>query len=167
MLNVVMLRGVAGNVFSTGLDALSLKLQSLPNVDYVVVSPYTDWAGWLKHSENWKDPTVWIGHSFGANAITKIATKTNKKIPLLVTVDTSPWFSFQLFQAGPYNIPSNVDKVINFKQNSSLFIRGQDLKRTDGSSRNIENILVNTIHANIDDNLSVHKKIIEEINKLN
>lgn len=167
MLNVVMLRGVAGNVFSTGLDALSLKLQSLPNVDYVVVSPYTDWAGWLKHSESWKDPTVWIGHSFGANAITKIANKTSKKIPLLVTVDTSPWFSFQLLQAGPYAIPDNVAKVVNFKQNKSLFIRGQDLKRTDGSSRNIENILVDSIHANVDDEVSVHDKIIKEINKLN
>ena len=166
MLNVVLLRGVAGNIFSTGLDALSLKLAKLPNVDYTVVSPYTDWNGWLKHSETWKDPTVFIGHSFGANAVTKIANLTKNKLPLLISVDPSPWPSFQLLQIGPMGIPSNVKKALNFYQKQNLFIHGQKLSRWDGSQDNIENVEIKTVHINMDDDATVHTKIINEITKL-
>lgn len=165
--NVILMRGLMGDIYSRGMDVLGSKLAKLPNVDYVTVEGYTSWRDILARIPKFKDRTVIGGHSFGANAATIIGSKLDGKvnIPLLVSVDPSPYWSWGLLQSGPSAVTMNVKKVINQYQTSGLIGR-QKLWRPLGTQTDIENIAVSSSHTEIDDLKLVHDKIIAAVSAL-
>ena len=165
--NVILMRGLAGSLYSRGLDALGSKLAKLPNVDYVTVEGYEAWRSILARIPHFKDPTVIGGHSFGINAATKIAAALDGKvnIPLILGIDPSQYWSWGLLQSGPSLITPNVKKVVNQYQTSGLIGR-QVLRRVNGSLASIQNLPVNSSHTAIDDLDLVHKTAIEAVKAL-
>lgn len=161
-INVVLLRGLLGNVYSRGMDSLGAKLAKLSGVDYVTVEDYTSWRSVRDRIAKWKDPTVLIGHSYGSNAVTKIAAALSPKvkIPLIVSVDPSQWFSVWLMQFGPSRIGENVALAINYYQ------QGFPIGNVKLSGSNVRNIPVNTTHIQIDDLPLVHDAAIAEVKKV-
>lgn len=164
--NVVIGRGLLGNIYSKGMDALGAKVAKIPGVDYVMVEDYTNWRSTRDRIAKWKDPTIIGGHSFYGNAATIIAESLPKvKFPLLFTVDPSPYWSWSLWQSGPSLISPNVARALNMYQNSGLIGR-QRLTRPEGDETNITNWPVNSSHTAIDDLEIVHNAIIAEIRKV-
>lgn len=161
--NVVLQRGLLGNAYSKGMDALGAKLAKVPGVDYVSVEDYSNWRSVRDRVARWNDPTILIGHSFGANAATKIATQVSKEIPLIVSFDASPYWSWWLLQRGWSYIAPNVKHVVNFFQ-YGLPIGNQQLTRNrSGDVTGIENIVVDTTHTDIDDMEILHQRAINEV----
>lgn len=161
-INVVLLRGLIGNVYSRGMDTLGAKLAKLPGVDYVTVEDYTSWRSVRDRIAKWKDPTVIGGHSFGSNAATVIANALpNVKIPLILSVDPSQYWSFWLFRFGPMAVPPNVAATLNQYQSRDAVIGNVRL-----SGRNVQNVLVNSSHIDIDDLPLVHDAAIAEVKKI-
>ena len=166
--NVILMRGLAGNIYSRGMDSLGSKLAKLPNVDYITVEDYGSWRSIRDRITKFKDPTVIGGHSFGDNAATMIAAALDGKvnIPLLVGVDPSPYWSWGLWQSGPSALTPNVKKAINLYQNNGLIGR-QKLYLASGNKKTaLQNILVESTHTEIDDNELVHKTIIDAVKAL-
>lgn len=165
--NVLLLRGLAGNYYSTGLDGLALKLKHVPGVDYVATSGYGSWKVWAAQLSHWRDPTILVGHSFGANAMLRIARDyPNIKFPLLISFDTSGHCSFIVGQCGPGYVPANVSRVQNFYQTNGWLIRGQPLYRKDNTSTNIINTRVEASHTDIEDNAALHDLAINEVKRI-
>lgn len=168
MLNVILLRGLAGNIYSTGLDDLARELNKLNNVDYVVVSPYTDWRQWAQRIAKWKDPTVLVGHSYGVAGICGIARTSGVQVPLLVSFDPSQysWMALSLWGSGGNTVPNNVGLAYNFYQDSGLIGR-QVLLRDDMDVSKVHNTLIeNTSHGNIEDIDELQVKVIKLIRDL-
>ena len=165
--NVILMRGLMGDHYSRGMDVLGSKLAKLPNVDYITVEGYEAWRSIMDRITRFKDPTVIGGHSFGANAATKIAAALvgKKNIPLLLSVDASQYWAWRLMQSGPSLITPNVKKVVNQYQTSGLIGR-QVLRRVNGSLASIQNLPVNSSHTAIDDLDLVHKTAIEAVKAL-
>lgn len=165
--NVVLMRGLAGNVYSRGMDALGAKLAKLPGVDYVSVEDYGSFASIEKRIMRYRDPTILIGHSFGANAATIIGEELQYvvNIPLIITFDPSQHWSWRLFQSGPSYLFSNTARAVNFYQPGGL-IGDQKLFRAQGSTTDIVNKLIATSHTEIDDLPTLHEEAIEEVKKV-
>ena len=91
--NVVLMRGLLGRRYSRGMDRLGARIAKLPGVDYIAVEDYSAWRSVRDRVALWRDPTVIGGHSFGANASTIIARalRGSTQIPLLLSVDPSPY----------------------------------------------------------------------------
>lgn len=157
MINVVLLRGLLGHRYSRGMDSLGAKLAKLPNVDYVTVEDYTQWRRIAQMVSLWADPTVLIGHSFGANAATLIARRI-KSVPLLVAVDPSQHFSLNLMRFGPAPLSKSVQQCLNFYQASGLIGRVQ--------IGGADNIRIAASHVSIDDRTEVHDAVIEAVKEL-
>src|SRR3990167_11281900 len=164
--NVILARGLAGAVYSTGLDILALELRKLPQVDYVIVVQYTDWRRVGDRIKNFRDDTVLVGHSFGVTAMLGAARRASSKFfPLAIMFDPSQWWrqSFSLWGSGGKTVPINVKRVVNFYQGGGMIGR-QELARDDGTEHEILNQLVpDTSHADIDDRRDLHEKAITEI----
>ena len=161
--NVILMRGLAGNIYSRGMDALGAKLAKLPNVDYVTVEEYGSWKSIRDRIARFRDPTVVGGHSFGANAATIIAEQLHSRgvrFPLLLSIDPSPYWSWSLWQSGPSRIGNNVLKTVNMYQTSGLIGR-QTLVGV-----NVSNVVVESSHTEIDDLALVHDRAIQEVQKL-
>ena len=159
--NVVLMRGLLGWYYSRGMDELGSKLAKLENVDYVTVEDYYRWRNIRKRLNAWMQPTVLIGHSFGANAAVKIANKLRKDTPLVVTVDPSQFFSVTLLSSGVEKPSNKIKKLLNFYQTRST------IGSVEIAGDQVENIEVKDAnHVSIDDKRSVHERIIEEISKL-
>jgi hypothetical protein len=165
--NVILMRGLAGAIYSRGMDALGAKLAKLPNVDYITVEEYGSWRTIRDRIPKFKDPTVIGGHSFGANAAVRVGRELDGKvnIPLLVSVDPSQYWSWKLLSSGPGAVSMNVKHVLNQYQTGG-FIGRQTLWRESGSNYQIKNLAVEDSHTGIDDNEMVHKTIIEAVKAL-
>lgn len=167
--NVVLLRGLLGRRYSRGMDRLSARIARMPGIDYTTVEDYTSWRAVRDRISVWRDPTVIGGHSFGANASTIIAKalKDRVEIPLLLSVDPSPYWSFWLWQFGPSRVAANVRRAVNFYQPHGVIGR-QQLAAAPGTSTVVENTLVeDASHVSIDDNVAlVHDPIVDAIAKV-
>lgn len=165
--NVILMRGLAGNIYSRGMDALGSKLAKLKNVDYITVEDYKSWRSIRDRISKFKDPTVIGGHSFGANAAVRIGRELDGRvnIPLLVSVDPSPYWSWSLLSSGSGAVSMNVQQVLNQYQTSGLIGR-QKLWRESGSNDRIKNIAVESSHTEIDDLPLVHDAIIAAVKSL-
>ena len=156
-INVILMRGLLGRHYSRGIDRLGARIAKLPGVDFVSVEDYSAWRSVRDRVAAWRDPTIIGGHSFGANASTKIAKalKGRVEIPLILSVDPSPYWSFFLWQFGPSRVSGNVARALNFYQPHGWIGRQQlDLAR--GSSAAIENIeITSASHASIDDHVTL------------
>jgi hypothetical protein len=165
-INVVLGRGLLGNVYSRGMDALGAKVAKIEGVDYATVEDYTNWRSTRDRIARWKDPTIIGGHSFYANAATIITESLPKiEFPFIFTVDPSPYWSWSLWQSGPSPISKNVKSALNLYQNNGLIGR-QTIARPGGGTNGIVNWPVNSTHTAIDDLELVHNAIISEIRKV-
>jgi len=148
------------------MDRLGARLAKLPGIDYVTVEDYTAWRSVRNRVAAWRDPTIIGGHSFGANACTVIAKELRgvAEIPLIVSVDPSPYWSFFLLQFGPSRVAHNVGRAVNFYQPHGVIGR-QNLERGPGSATIIDNIVVEpSTHLNIDDDVElVHNPAVDAI----
>ena len=167
--NVILMRGLLGERYSRGMDRLGARLAKTPGVDYVTVEDYASWRSVRDRVSAWRDPTIIGGHSFGANASTVIAKalRGRAEIPLIVSVDPSPYWSFFLWQFGPSRVSHNVGRVVNFFQPHGVIGR-QRLEPAPGSAAEIENIVVEeSSHVTIDDHVElVHDPAVEAVTKV-
>lgn len=167
--NVILMRGLLGEHYSRGMDRLGARLAKVPGVDYVSVEDYASWRSVRDRIGAWRDPTIIGGHSFGANASTIIAKalRGRAEIPLIITVDPSPYWSFYLWQFGPSRIAYNVHRLVNFYQPHGVIGR-QRLEPAPGSATTIENIVVeDATHGSIDDHVElVHDPAVDEVVKV-
>lgn len=162
-INVILMRGLLGKVYSRGMDVLGAKLAKLPGVDYVSVEDYGSWRSIRNRITKWKDPTIVGGHSFGANAATIIAEALpNIQFPMILSFDPSQYWSWGLWQSGPSYVGQNVGRVVNYYQNG-VPIGFQKLETGD---TDILNRLVATSHTEIDDVPELHDAAIAEIKKV-
>src|SRR5512134_3816122 len=92
MMKVILLRGFSGQLFSTGMDRLSEKInKEFPDID-VMCDGYEQWFKY--YDKIWSGNFVLIGHSFGALACYKIISLLpTKSFPLVVSFDYSPYYS--------------------------------------------------------------------------
>lgn len=161
--NVVLMRGLLGEVYSKGMDTLGAKLAKLPNVDYVTVEDYANWRSIRDRLTRWRDKSIIGGHSFGANAATIIAESLPKlPIPMLLSFDPSQYWSWRLFQKGPSFVPQSVGRVVNYYQNG--FPIGYQQLRT--GDNDLLNMRVETTHTEIDDIPMLHDLAIKEVQKI-
>jgi pimeloyl-ACP methyl ester carboxylesterase len=159
------MRGLVGQRYSRGMDRLGARIAKISGVDYATVEDYDSWRSVRDRIAAWRDPTIIGGHSFGANASTVIARalRGRTEIPLIISVDPSPYWSFYLWQFGPSRV-TNVRRVVNFYQPHGVIGR-QLLEAAPGSAAVIENIVVeDSSHATIDDHVErVHDPAVEAI----
>jgi hypothetical protein len=167
--NVILIRGMLGAYYSRGMDRLGARLAKIPGIDYVSVEDYASWRSIRDRIAAWRDPTIICGHSFGANASTVIAKalRGRAEIPLIITVDPSPYWSFYLLRFGPSRVSYNVRRLVNFYQPHGPIGR-QRLEPAPGSATAIENIVVEgSTHVSIDDHVElVHDPAVDEVVKV-
>lgn len=166
MINVILFRGLAGNVYSTGLDVLAMDLKKIEGVDYVMVVPYTDYKMMAERLAGFKDPTVLIGHSYGVTSAIRMARMLpTTKFPALISFDPSQY----VFDSN--EVPGNITKVLNFYQKGRwpFGIGNQRLYRNNASQQitGITNEYVSGVtHASIEDHKPLHQKSIDKISKI-
>lgn len=152
------------NVFSTGLNTLSLDLRAkgVPNT----VMNYAGWMGPAATIEarNAKDrlrthPIVLIGHSFGADAaISMSAALGSKNIPVDLVV---------IFDATARQpVPANVRHLINFYSPTDGV--GKRLAPGRGFHGRLENINIDKFgkaidHLNIEKQAAFHRRVVQEV----
>ena len=153
--HIYLLKGFAG-VFSTGLDTLAEQLRSRGYS--ATVESYSD-ADSLgveaaKLQKSGKGPIVIIGHSLGADATIPMAEKMRQEgatVALIVT------FGPDYQQLAP----SNVARVINYYQGTSIIGRGRGFK---GTISNIDlDGAADVNHFNIEKIARLHAKVIGQI----
>jgi pimeloyl-ACP methyl ester carboxylesterase len=165
IMHVVIFRGFGGHVFSTGMDRLCEKL-SLEHIP-AVVTGYEQWAQVYTKLLTKPRPIVLIGHSFGALAAYKIVSSLpGQTFPLVVTFDYSPYYSGLVAHAPDGVVPDNVTKALNFYQDVDPLVRGVEMERSDGTKRNITNVLTKYAHVEIDKADELHQQVIDEIRNL-
>lgn len=158
-INVILSYGYGGKKWSGGMDLLRHKLAKLDGVDYTSVMEYGAWKALVEQLRSFRDPTVLIGHSYGATAMLGAARHSGVQIPLLVTVDPSQWIGFlipaswSLLSAGGNVLPGNVFRGHNFYTQGGIIGN----QKVPGSTNEY---VPNVSHTEIDDYWEVHDKII-------
>lgn len=170
-INVIAFGGLGGSLFSAGLQTLLMRLNGIKEIDFKTFQDYKTWRKWGQTIKTWKDPTVFIGHSYGVAAMfgcIRSFPSGGPDIPLCISFDPSQWtaFSIPLWGSGGNEVPYRPLKVINFYQSSGLIGR-QTLTRSDGSQRGITNFHVQgTSHGSIEDNQNLHTLVVDDIMKV-
>jgi len=155
---VYLVRGFAG-VFSRGLDQMGASLMA-KGIKTKVISH----LGWERAAStiirnqrtNGAAPVVLIGHSWGANAILRIAKslqKRNIKVDYFVTFEANV----------DLPVPSNVKTAVNYYLSNSIL--GQKLKQEPGSNGSFKNIDLISIpgigHFSIEKQAEVQKTVVK------
>lgn len=155
--NVLFSYGYGGARWSGGLDLLRHRVAKLNNVDFTKVVEYTSMSSVERLLKVFRDPTILVGHSYGVAAMIGAARKSGVKVPLIISIDPSPWISlfipasWSIRSFGGYSKPSNVKRIHNFHTND--FPGGVQI---DGA----ENELVLVDHLLVDDADEVHDKSV-------
>jgi len=154
---VVLFRGGA-NIFSTGMDELADKLRA-KNVN-AISEGHASWrqavadakAAYAKR----RQPIVFVGHSFGANAAVLAAQELGKSnIPVSLVVLYDPTTVLKA--------PANVRRLINFYSSTSNGL-GLEVQAGSGFGGNLQNIgQLDIGHLDIDNDVRLHEKTIAEI----
>ena len=167
MKKVIIFRGFSGALFSTGMDRLGEKIElACPDVE-VTVDGYESWLKHFAQIYDSKDECILIGHSFGALACFKILNMAKyKKFPLVCSFDYSPYYSGLVGHMPDGIVPDNAVNAINFYQQVDPLVRGVKMEREDGSETNIENIIADMAHVEIDKSDDFHKIVIRAIKAL-
>jgi hypothetical protein len=157
---VYFVRGILG-VFSRGLDQMGETLN-----DQGINATVINHQAWKKaavtiashHKKNKKDPIILIGHSWGANAILRIAKflqQRDIKVQYFVTFE--PNINLP--------VPANVESAANYYLSNSLL--GLKLKKQQGSSGHLQNVDLITLdgvgHFNIEKQTRVQNQVIKNI----
>jgi hypothetical protein len=166
-INVLLIRGVKGEKYSTGLDVLALKAKKIPGVDYVAVIGWASRGVWSKAIRSFKDPTAIVGHSYGANAAFEMARgMPDVNLPLIASFDPSRYWSFGTFFGGREVVPSNVASVRNYYQRQDWPIKGVPAVRDDGGMNGITNLLTQDEHVDIEDHPDYHSVVLDDIRSI-
>ncbi len=157
---VYFVRGILG-VFSRGLDQMGETLN-----DQGINATVINHQAWKKaavtianhHKKNKKAPIILVGHSWGANAILRIAKflqQRDIKVQYFVTFE--PNINLP--------VPANVESAANYYLSNSLL--GQKLKKQQGSRGKLQNVDLITIdgigHFNIEKQTRVQKLVVKNI----
>ena len=157
---VYFVRGILG-VFSRGLDQMGETLN-----DQGINATVVNHQAWKKaavtiashHKRNKNDPIILVGHSWGANAILRIAKflqQRDIKVQYFVTFE--PNINLP--------VPANVESAANYYLSNSLL--GQKLKKEQGSSGHLENVDLITLdgvgHFNIEKQTRVQNLVVKNI----
>ncbi|ARQ00963.1 hypothetical protein [Pseudorhodoplanes sinuspersici] len=174
-LRVFLIRGLAGGrpfFFSGGMDGLARKLKAAGVAASVheqgsFLRPYGE-VGVIATTavaaaRDGKRPIL-IGHSMGADAALKVATKLSSEriaVPLVVCFDPT---SFRVL-FGPPPVPANVARALCFYQKISPLGRGV-LKVAPGFKGVLIQEQVATFHSAIDDDPVLQQRVMDEIQQL-
>ena len=157
---VYFVRGILG-VFSRGLDQMGETLN-----DQGINATVINHQAWKKaavtiashHKKNKKDPIILVGHSWGANAILRIAKflqQRDIKVQYFVTFE--PNINLP--------VPANVESAANYYLSNSLL--GLKLKKEQGSSGHLQNVDLKTLdgvgHFNIEKQTGIKTIVINDI----
>lgn len=160
------IRGLAGSIFSRGMDALAAKLNAagvrctvhahglfrLENVPRIAADALRAAKAGAR--------VVLVGHSYGGDAALTVANRLHEErvpVPLLVAFDPT-WF-------GAPPVPANVARAIGFYQKVDPVGRGV-LRAGDGFSGALINERHDEPHVRIDDDPALHARVIAEVAKL-
>ena len=157
---VYFVRGILG-VFSRGLDQMGETLN-----DQGINATVINHQAWKKaavtivshHKKNKKDPIILVGHSWGANAILRIAKflqQRDIKVQYFVTFE--PNINLP--------VPANVESAANYYLSNSLL--GLKLKKEQGSSGHLQNVDLISLdgigHFNIEKQTRVQNLVVKNI----
>jgi alpha-beta hydrolase superfamily lysophospholipase len=167
MHNVVIFRGFAGSVFSTGMDALGEKIKKQFPDSYVQVDGYQNWLKYKTTVQDTEHPVILIGHSFGGLAAYKLVSDLNTiHFPLVVTFDYSPYYSGVVGHAPDGLVPSNVKHALNFYQEIDPLVRGVHMSALDTKSTEVENILTRVSHVDIAKDKLLHDAVLKKMESI-
>ena len=158
--DVILLRGF-GSVFSTGMDKIAAKL-SKSRVKARVMS-HNQWKNAARsivanHKKFGPRPVILIGHSWGGNAIIKLAKALKRErisVTYMVTFDAT----------APQPAPSNIRRLTNFYLKGGGW--GVAVKRGAGFRGVLKNVDLSkdkkVSHTNIDDRPKLQDQIVRNI----
>lgn len=159
--HMYVMRGLLGGngfEFSKGVDVVAVKVEKA----YKVKTTVTSWTQAQSlcdaARENYKKdkkPIILLGHSLGANNVSKIA-HCLKGIPVAFALyyDPTPFVGC---------VPANVKYATSWRRSFPLDLGGGTVKRCDGSTKNTANITVRTRHTVLDDLPSIHDATIKRV----
>ena len=161
--DVILVRG-GFNVFSVGLDAIATKLKKRGVKSQLFRHGQIDeiTATLLKNQKkNRRRPIILIGHSWGANAVLRIAKTLQKhrlKVRYMVTIAAT----------NPNPAPANIRELTNyyFKQDGW----GKPVRKAYGFKGRLTNIDMSSQedvhHFNLDDQPEIQSKIVKRVVRL-
>src|SRR5882672_5187411 len=153
---VIILRGVAGEMFSKGMDELGARLQREGHP--VVVDSYVNWMTLASaRAENERPCRAIIGHSTGADHAIEIARALNRR-----GIDVEYLFLFD--PTLPLTIPPNVHHCYNFMSPVPVG-HGISVLPDLGNTRTAiaNEVKWNLSHLDIDDNLELQNFIVSRL----
>lgn len=157
---VYFVRGILG-VFSRGLDQMGQTLNAKGINATVINHP-----AWKKaavtiashHKKHRNDPIILVGHSWGANAILRIAKFLQQR-----DIEVRYFVTFEPNINLP--VPSNVESAANYYLSNSLL--GQKLNKQQGSNGRLDNVDLISLdgigHFNIEKQTRVQNLVIKNI----
>ncbi len=173
---VVLLRGFVG-IWSFGMDELCDKMKA-EGIDADVYQ-HDQWPWIVRQiTATYKgvahpEPIVIVGHSYGVDHGIRIArelAKSNIKVDLLVFIDP----------VTPPRVPGNVVRTVNYYQSRGWtdnlpWWRGIPLEKEPGAAGSLQNVNIatdrrdlleaHTNHSNIDENVKLHREIMQLVSK--
>ena len=153
---VIILRGVAGEVFSKGMDELAARLQREGHP--TVVTSYVEWISLANaRAKNEQPCKAIIGHSAGADHAIEIARALNRR-----GIDVDNLFLFD--PRFPLTIPPNVRHCYNFMSPVPIG-NGVPVLPDLGNTRTVisNEVKWNLGHLDIDDNLKLQQFIASKL----
>lgn len=167
--NVFLFRGVAGFVFSRGMDQLAERLNRVgvaADVNAFVACNTVAETAIQMYRRN-PSPIVLVGHSAGASCVLKFAemlSTANIPVNLLVTLD--PTRFDRLFD---YKLPLNVERYINVYQSKNI-LGGRDVSVEQGFQGHYASFDLSDHreinHINIDKLETVYEQLVVKIQQL-
>jgi pimeloyl-ACP methyl ester carboxylesterase len=156
-LQVFAIRGLAGVVFSRGLNRLCEELASFPQVACTVRDFYEEADVTREASDAIaeRQRLVLVGHSFGAQAALRIAAAMKGSVSLIVTIDPN-WFP------APPRVPKNAEVVINYYQDVDVIGRGT-LQPSPAFHGRFYQVRRGEPHIMIDGSPEVHAEILSQV----
>jgi pimeloyl-ACP methyl ester carboxylesterase len=156
---VFAIRGVAGVLFSRGMNALCDELAEMSAVT-CTVEDFTD-VPTIEAEARAADAAgaqvVLVGHSMGANAAIEVATKLARPIAVVAAIDPS--------RLRPRLVPENVAVVLNYYQRIDVFGRGV-VSTAAGFRGRVLRVERDEPHIIMDRDPEIHAAIIAEIMNL-
>jgi len=156
---VFAIRGLAGVVFSRGMNTLCDVLSTVAEVECTVEDFYDEATIAAKAAEAVAagQHLVLVGHSLGALAALNIAAGLSQNVPLIVAIDAN-WFPRP-------RVPDNAEIVLNYYQNIDVLGRAT-LRAPPGFRGELQNFLRSEPHVMIDDSPDIHAEIAARIRNI-
>lgn len=166
-IHIFTIRGLAGSIFSRGMDELAAKLAALASVTASVhahgvfrCENVPNIARRALQAARLGARIVLVGHSYGGDAALMVAARLGAEkvsVPLLAAFDPT-WF-------GAPPVPANVTRAIGFHQKVDPVGRGV-LRPGNGFSGELVNIRHDAPHVRMDNDPVLHARVMTEVRRL-